>query len=345
MKRFFLIAILSAVAVAGCHSSKHSNIQPPKELTKFTPTVTVHRLWKESVGDGAQDSGVRMRPAYADGVLYAASTDGVIEALDATSGKTLWRHKTRTHGWFGLGGDKKRKDARYAGGPGVGNGIVAVGTLDGHVYAMDAKTGKPLWTAQVSSEVIAPPVVLSNLIVVRTEDGNIYALHTKTGKQAWLYDQESVPSLSLRGNGALLVAHGVIFFGTADGKLVAVRLDNGEQLWDLPLATGEGRTEIQRLDDADAAVVLRRRHAVCLGLPWQPDPGRRRERPPGLASRFLHLHLDGLARQHPGRRRLALQRVGLRQVLRQRPVETGQAGMALAERAGHRRQATWWSAT
>ena len=256
MKRFFLIAILSAVAVAGCHSSKHSNIQPPKELTKFTPTVTVHRLWKESVGDGAQDSGVRMRPAYADGVLYAASTDGVIEALDATSGKTLWRHKTRTHGWFGLGGDKKRKDARYAGGPGVGNGIVAVGTLDGHVYAMDAKTGKPLWTAQVSSEVIAPPVVLSNLIVVRTEDGNIYALHTKTGKQAWLYDQESVPSLSLRGNGALLVAHGVIFFGTADGKLVAVRLDNGEQLWDLPLATGEGRTEIQRLDDADAAVVF-----------------------------------------------------------------------------------------
>lgn len=255
MKRFFLIAILSSLAVAGC-GPKKSNIQPPTKLTKFTPTVTVHRIWKESVGGGAQESGVRMRPAYADGILYVASTDGVIEALDAGSGRRLWRDKTRTHGWFGWGDGKLRKDARYSGGPGVGSGHVVVGTLDGHVYSLDAKTGKQQWKATVSSEVIAPPVVLGKLTIVRTEDGNVFALDTQTGKQVWLYDQDTVPSLSLRGNGPLLVARGVIFLGTADGKLVAVRLDNGEKLWDLPLATGEGRTEIQRLDDSDSAVVF-----------------------------------------------------------------------------------------
>ena len=256
MKRIILMAVLSAFAVAACHSRKKSNVQPPRELTKFTPTVSVKLLWKEDVGDGAQDSGVRMRPAYEGGVLYAASTDGAIEALDAQTGKTLWRDKGSTHGLFGWGGDKHRKDVRYSGGPGVGSGTVVVGTLDGHLYAFDAKTGKQRWKATVSSEVITAPVVLSKLTVVRTNDGNVYAFDTKTGKQVWLYDQDTVPALSLRGNGPMLVAHGVIFLGTDDGKLVAVRLDNGEKLWDLPLANGEGRTEIQRLDDADIGVVF-----------------------------------------------------------------------------------------
>ncbi|GAB3033433.1 MULTISPECIES: outer membrane protein assembly factor BamB [Oleiagrimonas] len=255
MKRIFLIAIITTLALGACHSKK-SNIQPPTELTDITPTVSVQRVWEESVGDGAQDSGVRMRPAYDNGVLFAASTDGVIEALDAKTGKTLWRKKTRTHGWLGFGGKKIRKDALYAGGPGVGEGLVVTGTLDGHVYAFDAKTGEQRWVAKVSSEVISAPVVLKNITVVRTNDGNVFGLNTETGKQVWLYDQDTVPALSLRGNGPLLVARGVVFFGTDDGKLVAIRLDDGEKLWDLPLATGEGRTDIQRLDDADVGVLL-----------------------------------------------------------------------------------------
>jgi len=48
----------------------------------------------------------------------------------------------------------------------------------------------------------------------------------------------------------------VVFFGSGAGKLVALRLDNGEKLWEQTLATGEGRTEIDRLSDADGALVL-----------------------------------------------------------------------------------------
>jgi outer membrane protein assembly factor BamB len=249
MKRILLTAAVTLFALAACHSNKDSNIQPPKALTDITPTVSVHKVWETQVGNGASNSGVRMRPTYADGVLYAAGTNGVIVALDASTGKTLWRKKSEGRGWFGWGKDKHRKDTQYSGGPGVGKGTVAIGTLDGHVYGLDAKTGKQRWKTTVSAEVITPPVVLSDITVVRTNDGNIYGLDTATGKQKWLYDQDSVPALSLRGNGPLLVARGVVFFGTDDGKLVAIRLDNGEKLWDLPLATGEGRTDISILLD------------------------------------------------------------------------------------------------
>jgi outer membrane protein assembly factor BamB len=256
MKRFLLITLASLVTLAGCHSFKKENVQPPTPLVKnFNPTVQVTRLWRSSIGDGAGSSGVRLRPAVVDGVLYADSTGGKLAALDASTGKTIWSKSSRTHGWFGWG-DAKRKDAFYAGGPAVAGNLLAVGTLDGHVYGVNAKDGSPRWEAELKSEVLASPLIVGDLVVVRTSDGRIYGLDSGSGSRRWVYDQGNVPLLSLRGNGPMLTANGVLFFGSDDGKLVALRLDNGSKLWEQKLSGGEGRTEIDRLDDVDGAILL-----------------------------------------------------------------------------------------
>ena len=256
MKRFLLITLASLVTLAGCHSFKKENVQPPTPLAKdFKATVRVTRVWHASVGDGAGRSGARLRPTVVDGVLYADSTNGKLAAFDAATGKTLWSKSSRTHGWFGWG-DKNRKDATYAGGPAVDGSLLAVGTLDGHVYGVNAKDGSPRWEAELDTEILVSPVIVGDTVVVRGGDGRIYALDAANGKRRWVYDQGLVPLLSLRGNGPLLVANGVVFFGSDDGKLVALRLDNGAKLWEQRLASGEGRTEIDRLDDADGAILL-----------------------------------------------------------------------------------------
>jgi outer membrane protein assembly factor BamB len=256
MKRFLLITLASLVTLAGCHSFKKENVQPPTPLAKdFKATVQVTRLWRTSVGDGAAESGVRLRPTVVDGVLYADSTDGKLVALDAGSGKKLWSKSSSTHGWFGWG-DKKRKDAMYAGGPAVSGDLLAVGTLDGHVYGVNAKDGSPRWEAELNTEVLASPLIVGDQVMVRGDDGRIYALDAATGKRRWAYDQGNVPLLSVRGNGPMLSANGVLFFGSDDGKLIALRLDNGGKLWEQRLGSGEGRTEIDRLDDVDGALVL-----------------------------------------------------------------------------------------
>ncbi|MFC4526663.1 outer membrane protein assembly factor BamB [Dyella halodurans] len=256
MKRVLLVALTSLVALAGCHSFKKENVQPPTPLAKdFKPTVQVTRVWTNSVGEGAGESGVRLRPAFADGVLYLASTDGKISAIDAASGKTLWSKSSRTQGWFGWG-DKKRADAFYAGGPTVVGDLLVVGTLDGHVYGINAKDGSPRWESVVNSEVVASPAIAGNLVIARTGDGRLYGFDSSTGERRWVYDQGNVPLLSLRGEGPLLVANGVVFFGSDDGKLIALRLDTGDKLWEQRLASGEGRTEIDRLSDADGGILL-----------------------------------------------------------------------------------------
>ena len=265
MKRrhLLLLPLLAAVlALSGCGLwnkvfNRGSNLQPPKPLVEFTPTVQVQKVWSTRIGDGAGRSGVRLQPAFADGKLYLISTDGKLEALDAATGKTLWKQSTRVgDGIWPFRHKKPGPDARYAGGPTVFGNLLVVGTLDGHVYAMDAATGKQLWSAEVDDEVISPPAIDAGVVYVRTNSGNVYAFDSNSGERKWAYDQGNVPLLSLRGNGPLLVAHGVVMFGSDDGNVISLRSDTGAIQWKLSITKGLGRTDIQKLNDADDTLQL-----------------------------------------------------------------------------------------
>lgn len=259
-KNIWLVALGSLVLLAGCNSFKKKNLEPPTPLEKnFTPTVQVSKAWTARIGDGAGISGVQLRPTVVDGVLYAVSTDGKVAAFDAASGKRLWEKTTKVkQGWLGFGGKKGKAvpQGSYAGGPAVAGNLLAVGTLDGYVYGLNPKDGTQLWSSELNSEVIASPAIVGDLVIVRTQDGRVYGLDAASGQRRWVYDQGSVPLLSLRGNSTPLAANGVVFLGSDDGKLVALRQDNGDKLWEQRLATGDGRTDIERLDDADGSILL-----------------------------------------------------------------------------------------
>jgi outer membrane protein assembly factor BamB len=265
MKRrhLFVLPLLAATLVlSGCGLwakllNHGSNIQPPKPLAEFAPTLQVQKVWSTRIGDGAGRSGVRLQPALANGDLYLISTDGKIEALDAATGKRIWRQSTRTgQGIWPFKHKKPGPDARYAGGPTVSGNLLAVGTLDGHVYAFDATTGKRLWSAEVDNEVISPPAIDAGIVYVHTNSGYVYAFDANTGDRKWLNDQGTVPLLSLRGNGPLLAAHGVVMFGSDDGKVVSRRSHTGAVQWQIPITRGLGRTDIQKLNDADDTLQL-----------------------------------------------------------------------------------------
>lgn len=246
MKRSLIILAFVALLGAGCNSDK-SNIRPPQKLVPLTSGLDVSTLWDVRIGDGTEKSGVRMRPAVADGVVYAASLNGKLRAINAETGATLWQN---TRNW------RKDKDTSYAGGPVLANGVLFIGTLDGHVFAVDAATGAEQWQAMLGAEVLSSPAVYQDLVLARTGDGKVHALNIADGSSKWIYDHGNVPLLSLRGNGGLLAAGGAVFFGTDDGKLVAIGAADGAALWEQSISDGDGRTDIERLADADGSLRL-----------------------------------------------------------------------------------------
>jgi len=260
MKRALTLLFLAA-AVSGCGTIKNlfndvkkENLEPPTPLVEFTPSVNVQKLWGERVGKGAAKTGARMRPAYADGKLYAAGIDGTIAALDAQTGRTLWQKRLGSRHGFIL--HRGKNSLEWAGGPSVSGDLLVVGSIEGIVQALDAGNGTERWVAQLSSEVITAPAIGDGIVVVRTNDGRLFGLDANDGTRKWTFDRASVPILSLRGNSAPHIANGAVFAGEDNGKVLALRLADGNPLWEQLLAPGEGRSEIERIQDVDGTVAI-----------------------------------------------------------------------------------------
>ena len=223
----------AALLLAACASTE--NLEPPAELQQFDATLEVKRVWSTGL-DGDDDARAALVPLLAGERVYAAGNNGAVVALAVENGSTLWRTDTRT---------------RLSGGPGLGDGLVVVGGTDGVVIALDAETGTERWRHRVSSEVLAPPAVVNRIVLVRTGDGFVYGLDAADGGQLWMHEQ-SVPSLVLRGVAGFAVAEDVAVTGYDNGRVNALRVRDGEVVWETPIATPTGRTEISRMVDVNA---------------------------------------------------------------------------------------------
>lgn len=246
-KRILAIAAL-AVVLSGCNSIKNmfggskDDEKPtdPAELVDFTPTATITKLWSASAGKGENRLGLGQGPQVSDGRVYAAAVEGGVRAIDLQTGKTLWNYES---------------DLRLSGGPGVGDGLVVVGSLDGHVIALDAATGAEKWQAKVPNEVIAAPAVGQGFVVVRSNDGRVSAFDANTGERRW-FSTKDLPSLTVRGNAPVVLGPGIAFANNDDGTLSAMSLTDGRLMWSQIVGVPEGRTELDRMADADGPAIL-----------------------------------------------------------------------------------------
>ncbi|MCS6977521.1 MAG: PQQ-binding-like beta-propeller repeat protein [Gemmatales bacterium] len=110
--------------------------------------------------------------------------------------------------------------------PVVAEGRLFIGTHNGNLYALDAKTGEPLWRFAASGAFLHAPTVHRDQVVAGCADGHLYALDAATGRMRWAH--YSGPG----GYAASpLLAEGLAIIGSRLGELVAVRLDDGSVAW------------------------------------------------------------------------------------------------------------------
>ena len=211
----------------------------PKDLESIDATVNIKKVWRQSVGSSDDVYQPTLHPAVGDGVVYAASNNGRISAWPVEKGKRLWRTDL---------------DLSLSGGVGLGAGLVAVGTAKGELIALDANTGEERWRVTLSSEILSAPAAQGDLLVAQTQDGKVYGLSVATGEEIWRYTVE-VPVLSLRGTAGPLVTPRAVITGFANGKLVALNAVTGALLWEAKLASGEGKSELERMVDVNSPIL------------------------------------------------------------------------------------------
>lgn len=128
-------------------------------------------------------------PVMYDGIVYATTHLGTY-AIDATTCKKVWTHQ---HVAQGPEMNATNKGIALAG------GRVIRGTQDGFLYALDAKTGAPLWVRQVADWSIgegigAAPIVWNDIVYVAKAGGDwgihgrMMAFNVADGSPAWSFD-------------------------------------------------------------------------------------------------------------------------------------------------------------
>ncbi|MDA5193663.1 PQQ-dependent dehydrogenase, methanol/ethanol family [Govanella unica] len=172
---------------------------------RYSPLQTINRntvgklglAWEfdDFVTRGRTTRGEQGTPIVVDGVMYFSSSWNAVYALDAKTGKTLWTYDPEIDGsWARVTccGVTNR-------GVAVWKGKVYIGTLDGYLVAVDARTGKQVWRVDTFTDrsrnyaITGAPRVAGNNIVIGNGGaemgvrGYVTAYDAETGKQSWRF--------------------------------------------------------------------------------------------------------------------------------------------------------------
>ncbi len=191
----------------------------------------------------ANQQGFQASPAVVGGIVYAGGRDAHLYALDARTGQERWRFPTGAS-WVITS-------------PAVAGGRVYFGTSDTSlIHALDATTGAPVWQQQGAAYLFASPTLAGGVVLQGLLNGVLEARDQATGELLWAFRTESSRANAgwvLTANGQLnsallypsgwhdavaagarrqfsvgaffstpLVAGGVVYVGSADGRLYAV---------------------------------------------------------------------------------------------------------------------------
>ena len=86
------------------------------------------------------------QPIAVEGILYFASGQGVLNAVDIRTGKQIWTYDPEV--W--KGDQIKLRTAWGSRGVAWWDGNIFIGTLDGRLISIDARTGKQNWSVQTT---------------------------------------------------------------------------------------------------------------------------------------------------------------------------------------------------
>jgi len=169
---------------------------------RFSPLTQInHRTigelglaWSLDLERGARS--LEATPLAVDGTLYFTTSLSILYAVDGESGKQLWRYDPQSWKFNARG---MRTVQGYHRGVAYLDGRLFLGTSDGRLVALDAKTGTVIWTVDTVQEsdsrkqITGAPRVFNGKVIIGHAGadfgtrGYVTAYDAASGKQAWRF--------------------------------------------------------------------------------------------------------------------------------------------------------------
>ena len=222
-----LATLACAVALAACSGARKP---PPSPLQPYAAEATLRLAWQQRIAPVSFPLVVAVNGGASGATYTVAGGDGTVLALDAASGRELWRASARAKIAAGVG-----SDGRFA----------AVVTVDNELVVLEA--GREAWRQRLPARVASAPLVAGERVFAMGVDRVVHAFDAVDGRRLWTLQRPGEPlTLSLPGvvapfKDTLLVGQGP--------RLAGVDPTTGALRWEVAVAAPRGTNEVERLAD------------------------------------------------------------------------------------------------
>jgi len=183
-----------------------------------------------------------------DGIVYLNTPDGaLLVALQATTGRLLWRTPANEAQWFLTSADGRTYTKSEQGiisarqsrtgsliwhyqsasssSPLVAGESVYLSSANGTLVALRAHDGSLLWQNKHANTLGGIVSLADGVLYVSASNGTIFAFHTLDGSLLWQYHLSSLPDQQA------MVINDQLYFHTRDGYVSALQARTGLLLW------------------------------------------------------------------------------------------------------------------
>jgi len=169
----------------------------------------VHQMSGRRAWAYGADAEIRSQPLVAESLILFACQLGIVYALSLNR-EPRWRFRARRG---------------FLASPVIHNGLVFIGALDNHFYALDLRSGWSAWKYRAGGGIVSTAAIWKNMVFFGSVDGYLYALNTDDGRVVWRYQTEN------QITGAASVAEGNLYIGGVDGNLYCFDALTGDVRW------------------------------------------------------------------------------------------------------------------
>ena len=228
-------ALCLGLLLAGCAADKPK----PTPLEPVSAQIAGRQVWQAKLDSVRFPLAVAVR----GGQFTVAGSDGTVLALDAQSGRELWRGQAGARLSAGVGSDGRR---------------AAVVTTDNELVVLDQ--GAKLWSTRLASRTSTAPLVAGERVFVLGVDRAVHAFDAIDGRRLWTV-QRPGEALTLAQPG-VLAAHKNTLVAGIGALMTGIDPTTGSVRWEVPITSPRGTNEVERLNDL-VGPVLRVGDQLC----------------------------------------------------------------------------------
>jgi outer membrane protein assembly factor BamB len=204
--------------------------------------------WRRSFGEkSTRAAHVMAPPIMAEGKVFVMDAGATVSAHDAQTGAQIWR--------VDLKPKSKRERWGFGGGLAYSGGKLYASSGFRLVAEIDPANGHVLWLTRTDAPIHAAPMVAEGRVYVVDVDDELLTFNAATGAADWNYQALTEPARMLVASSPAY-ANGTLVASFASGELVALRSDNGTELWNQPLSRTTRTNALSEIRDIAGRPVI-----------------------------------------------------------------------------------------